>query len=72
MKLESWHTAEERARFKAVRTDDYTDIAESLPPWEIISADESTGELQVRHTGTGETKNLSRGEGGLRLCLRRR
>ena len=49
MKLESWHSTEDKRRWKIVRTDDYTDVA-----GEIITADETTGECCV-HIG-GETK----------------
>ncbi len=41
MKLESWHSTEDKRRWKIVRTDDYTDV-----PGEIITADETTGEDQ--------------------------
>lgn len=60
MKLESYHSAEDKRRFKIVRTDSYTDV-----PGEIITADETSGEccLQV----AGETKTLSFGPGGIRI-----
>jgi hypothetical protein len=60
MKLESWHSTEDKRRWKLVRTDDYTDVA-----GEIITADEAT---QVG----GETKTLSFGPRGIRIVGRRR
>ena len=57
MKLESWHSTEDKRRWKIVRTDNYTDV-----PGEIITADEATGECCV-HVG-GETKTLSFGPAG--------
>ena len=65
MKLESWHSTEDKRRWKIVRTDDYTDVN-----GEVITADEATGECTV-HVG-GETKSLSFGAGGLRMVGRRR
>jgi len=38
MKLESWHTAEDKAKWKLVRTDNYTDV-----PGDIVTADEISG-----------------------------
>ena len=67
MKLESWHSAEDKARWKLVRTDTYTDV---VPPGDIVSADEATGECCV--TVNGETKTLSLGPLGLRISPRRR
>ena len=43
MKLESWHSTEDKRRWKIVRTDDYTDVA-----GDIITADEATGASIVR------------------------
>ena len=65
MKLESWHSAEDKRRWKIVRTDNYTDV-----PGEIVTADETTGEccMQVG----GETKTMSFGPAGIRLVGRRR
>ena len=65
MILESWHSAEDKKRWKIVRTDDYTDV-----PGDIVSADEATGEccVQVR----GEPRTLSLGPGGIRIVGRRR
>jgi len=67
MKLESWHSAEDKQRWKIVRTDDYTDV-----PGDIVAADEATGECSIQVGG--ETKTLSfgpRGIGRLRAeCLK--
>jgi hypothetical protein len=60
MRLESWHAAEDKRRWKVVRTVDYSDVR-----GEILTADEATGEccLQVG----AETKTLSFGPGGIRI-----
>ena len=65
MKIETWHSLEDKARWKIVRTDTYTDV-----PGEILSADEATGEccLQVKT----ETKTLSFGPGGIKIIKRDR
>jgi len=65
MRLESWHSAEDKRRWKVVRTDDYTDV-----PGAIVTADEASGEctLQVGN----ETKTLSFGPGGIRIVGRGR
>jgi hypothetical protein len=65
MKLESWHSSEDKRRWKIVRTDSYRDVE-----GEIITADETTGECSV-HVGD-ETKTLSLGPGGIRIVGRRR
>jgi len=65
MRLESWHTAADKRRWKIVRTDSYVDV-----PGEIVTADEATGECCV--TVGAETKTLSFGPGGLRIVGRRR
>ena len=65
MRLESWHTAEDKRRWKIVRTDTYTDVA-----GEIISADEETGEACVQVGG--ETKTLSFEPRGIRIVGRLR
>jgi hypothetical protein len=65
MKLESWDSAEDKRRWKIVRTDNYTDVA-----GEIVTADEVTGECSL-HVG-GETKTLSFGPGGIRIVGRSR
>jgi len=56
MRLESWHSSEDKHRGKIVRTRNYTDV-----PGDIVSADETTGECSI-HVG-GETKTLSFGAG---------
>ena len=60
MKLESWHSLEDKRRWKIVRTDDYTDV-----PGEIITADEDTGECSM--LVQGQTKALHFGPGGMRV-----
>jgi hypothetical protein len=65
MKLESYQSAEDKRRWKIVRTDTYTDV-----PGEIISADELTGEACV--SVGGETKSYSFGPFGMRIVGRRR
>ena len=65
MKLESWHTTEDKKRWKIVRRDDFSDVA-----GEIITADESSGECCVQVKG--ETKTLSFGPNGIRIVTRRR
>jgi hypothetical protein len=65
VKLESWHSSEDKHRWKIVRTDNYTDVA-----GEIVTADETTGECSI-HVG-GETKTLSFGPGGIRIVGRRK
>lgn len=65
MKIESFDSAEEKRRWRLVRTDNYDDV-----PGEIITADEATGECCV-HVG-GETKTLSFGPRGCRIVGRRR
>jgi hypothetical protein len=70
MKLESWHSAEDKARWKIVRTDNYTDV-----PGNIITADEMSGECCLeRYDCNGETTTvpLSLGYRGLRIVRRRR
>lgn len=65
MKLETWHTPEDKQRWKIVRRDDCADV-----PGEIISADEATGEACL--SVSGETKNMSFGSNGFRIVSRRR
>lgn len=65
MKLESFHTSEDKSRWKIVRTDNYTDV-----PGEILAADEATGECSL--SISGETKTLSFGPGGIRIIGRGR
>lgn len=64
MKLESYHSAEDKKRWKLVRTDDYSDVT-----GEIITADEDTGECCIQVNG--ETKVLHFGPGGLKIIGRR-
>ncbi len=65
MKFESYQAAEEKARWKVVRTDKYEDV-----PGDIVTADETTGECSM-HVG-GETKTLSFGPGGIKIVSRAR
>ncbi len=65
MKLESWHSSEDKRRWKVVRTDDYRDV-----PGEILVADEETGECSM-HVAN-ETKTMSFGPGGIRIVPRAR
>jgi len=65
MKLESWQTADDKRRWKIVRTDNFRDVE-----GEIVAADETTGECSV--TVAGETKTLSFGAGGIRIVGRGR
>ena len=51
MKLETWHSAEDKRRWKIVRADDHSEVA-----GEIITADTDTGECRLRLGG--ETKTL--------------
>jgi len=70
MRIETWHTSEDKARFKCVRTDNYADV-----PGEIVTADEVTGECCVaRPDGNGgtETKTLSFGPHGIKIIGRKR
>jgi hypothetical protein len=64
VKLESFHSAADKHRWKVVRTDDYKDV-----PGEIISADEDTGECTV--AVGGQTNKLDFGPRGIRLVSRR-
>ena len=65
MKIETWWADADKAKWKVVRTDNYTDV-----PGEILSADENTGECCLR-VGP-ETKTLSFGTGGIRIIKRGR
>ena len=60
MKLESFHSSEDKKRWKIVRTDTYADV-----PGEIITADEVTGECSM--IVAGETKPMNFGPGGMRI-----
>jgi hypothetical protein len=64
MKLESHRSAEDKKRWRIVRTDSYKDV-----PGEIIAADESTGECDVQRVIDGEEKmeHLNFGAGGIKL-----
>ena len=63
MKLESSMPAEERARYKIVRTDSYKDI-----PGLIISADEADGTAVTLYQDKNESYNF--GPGGMRIAKR--
>ncbi len=65
MILESWHSPGDKAHWKIVRTDDYTDV-----PGEIITANDATGECCLMVGG--EAKTMSFGPGGIRIVGRRR
>jgi hypothetical protein len=65
MKLESWQSADDKKKWKLVRTDNFTDV-----PGDIVTADEVTGECSM--LVAGETKTLSFGPGGIRIVGRRR
>jgi hypothetical protein len=65
MKLESYHSTEDKKKWKIVRTDNYTDVA-----GEIVTADEVTGECTMMVGG--ETKTLPFGPGGIKIVVRRR
>lgn len=65
MKLESWHDAKEKARYKIVRLDTF-----SVVPGEIVSADEGTGTAVLTHGG--ETKTHEFGSQGIRIIAARR
>ena len=65
MKLESWHSVEDKRKWKLVRRDNFVDV-----PGDIIAADEATGECCVQVGG--ETKTLSLGPNGVRIVGRRR
>ena len=65
MKLESWHSSEDKRRWKIVRTDTYADV-----PGEIVTADETTGDCSLEVSG--ETKKLNFGPGGIRIVGRGR
>jgi hypothetical protein len=59
------HAAEDKRRWKVVRTDDYTDL-----PGEIVAADEDSGECILMDGG--QEKTYSRGPGGIRISGRGR
>jgi hypothetical protein len=64
VKIDSSISSEERAKYKVVRADDYTDL-----PGEIMEADETTGEVVM--IIAGEKKTFSLGHGGIRIIPRR-
>jgi oligoribonuclease NrnB/cAMP/cGMP phosphodiesterase (DHH superfamily) len=65
MKLENYHSAEDKKKWKIVRLDKHEDV-----PGDIVTADEDKGECSL-HVG-GETKTLSFGPGGIRIVRRER
>jgi hypothetical protein len=65
MKFESWHSANDKRKWKVVRLDDHTDVT-----GEIITADEDTGECFIQVGG--QTKTMKFGARGIRLVGRRR
>lgn len=60
MKLESWHSAEDKARWKIIRLDLFDEM-----PGEIVSADEETGVCCL--TYNGEKKIHEFGHAGIRI-----
>jgi hypothetical protein len=69
MKLESYHSSEDKRKWKIVRTD-YCGSNGGDVDGEIIAADEATGECRIQVGG--ETKELNFGPLGIRLVGRRR
>jgi hypothetical protein len=69
MKLEPWHTPEDKRKWKLVRTD-FGGPNGGDVEGEIITADEATGECCIQVGG--ETKTLSFGPHGIRIVGRRR
>ncbi len=70
MNLESWHSPEDKGRFKIVRTDDYSDV-----PGQIVTANEASGDCCITTSdgrGGVETKSLHFGPGGCRVVSRKR
>jgi len=65
MKLESWHTAAEKARYRLIRRD-YVDGGRV--DGNIVAADEETGTVIVEKNG--ETKELFFGEHGISIVAR--
>jgi len=66
MKLESWDTEANKALWKIVRLDDYSDV-----PGKIISACVLSGECVMQING-GQSQNHSFGAGGIRIMPNRR
>ncbi len=65
MKLLPSQSADEKRRWKIVRTDSCADV-----PGEIVAADEETGECSIHVDG--ETKTLNLGLRGLKIVERKR
>ncbi len=65
MKLESWHSNEDKKHWEIVRTDSCTYIQ-----GEILYANEDTGECSV--CIDGENKTLILGEDGIKIVERRK
>lgn len=70
MKIESSQSREDKAKWKIVRLDSFTDVQ-----GELVSADEDTGEFSVvvpnaDRSGT-ETKTVTLGPGGIRIVGRK-
>jgi hypothetical protein len=65
MKLETWHSAEDKARWKLVRTDSYAEVSGL-----IVSADEETGECAI--LVGGEIQTMQFGPRGIRIVRRSR
>jgi hypothetical protein len=63
VKLESWHPADVKGRWKLVRTDTYKDV-----PGHIVAADEATGVAVL--TIDRETRAFSFGPRGFRIVGR--
>jgi hypothetical protein len=69
MKLEPSHSPEDKAKWKIMNTDDYTDICPNAKgEGMIVSADEDTGEycIYIR----GEKKTLTLGPNKIRIIAR--
>lgn len=65
MKLEPYHSQEDKDKWKIVRRDTLQDV----PYDKLISADEETGECSF--VIGGETKSQSFGFRGIKLCGKR-
>lgn len=69
MKLEGWHSSEAKRGFKIIRTDYTSDpIIDDPKSYEIIAADEDTGECILKVGG--ESKTLGFGPRGIRIIAR--
>jgi hypothetical protein len=60
MKLESFHSEEDKALWKIVRTDDFSEL-----PGKIISACDITGDCCMSYNGASQSFSL--GAGGLKI-----